>query len=403
MARPTTAPEPSQARAVASPPSTFTPPRGKFKGIRWTTTSAQVYARVDGKFVSQRFPLDTPLTRLKAARERLHAKHKHGMADPNEPVAESELFPADADEYLALIRDMVSFVDREYEIQCWAKAFATKRRRDIEGRDITKVLQQWKVNGGARGGPLSNASLNRRRTALMSMWTKLDGKAARNPVRDVDPFDESENLEPIRAHDPKILYRLLARIGRRKWKRRRPTHRGTPHRMSKTRARLRLILHTGWPHAQIMRLLPEHINWKAERVRVPGRRKGKGKKAPRVVPVFAGAVTALKAFAEADAWGPFSTSSMHSALARAIKDENAWRAAHKKPPLPHIRPYDFRHTALTEMARHITDDRVIQELALHSNPSQTRRYTDSATATRVLTAVDAVKKAVAKDRGIGQK
>lgn len=368
------------------------------KGIRRTPTSWQVYARVKGQFVSERFPLDTPLSVLKDARERLLGKRKHGLVDPNENVDESQLFPADAREYLALVKDMPSFDDREHEINCWAKAFAKKRRADIEGKDISKVLQEWKVSGGVDGGPLSNASLNRRRTSLMSMWTKLDGKSARNPVRDVDKFDESENLEPIRAHDPRILYRLLARIGQRKWKRRRPKHRGRPHAPSKTRARLRLILHTGWPHAQVMRLLPEHINWKTEHVRVPARRKGKGKKAPRVVPLFAGAVVALRAFEAADAWGPFSTSSMHTALARAVKDENAWRKRRGKRPLSHIRPYDFRHTALTEMAKVITDERALQELSLHSSASQTRRYTDSATTARVQAAVDAVKRATAGGR-----
>lgn len=376
--------QPARAGALpSSPASTFTPPRGKFKGIRWDASSAQVYARINGKFESERFPLDTPLPKLKDARDRLYSKYKHGMVDPNEDVDESELFPADGRAYLELVKDMPSLDDREYEIRCWSKAFATRRRRDIEGRDIAKVLQEWKLTGGADGGPLSNASLNRRRTALMSMWSKLDGKSARNPVRDVDPFDESANLEPVRAHDPRILYRLLARIGRRKWKTRRPSNRGRAHTPSKTRARLRLILRTGWPHAQVKRLLPEHIDWKLQVVRVPARRKGKGKKKPRVVPVFPGALTALRRFQEADAWGEFSTSSMHSSLARAIKDENAWRHEHGKPPLPHIRPYDFRHTFGTELAKITSDERFIQEVMLLTNPSQVRRYTDAATSQRL--------------------
>lgn len=350
-------------------------------GIRRTGSGWQVFARVRGRFVSEHFPPQTDLSALKAARERLIAQYKHGLVIPG--YTDGPGFAADAQEYLDLVRTMPSYDDRAYEIGEWAKVFGRTPRSQITGRDIRRVLERWRKTGSATGGPLSPSSLNRRRTALMSLWTTLDGRSAVNPVRDVPPFPERSS-EQIRAVDPRVLYRVIARVGRSAWKSRRPEFQGTRRSATKTRARLRLMLWTGWPQTQIMRLTPADIDWKQEAVRVSARRKGKGTR-PRWVPLFPGAVIALRAFVAAEAWGPFSTSGMHKAFQRALAEENAHRARYRKPAV-HARPYDLRHTALTEMARAITDERALQELALHSSPFQTRRYTEGATADRLLRA-----------------
>ena len=46
----------------------------QMKGIRRTATGFQVFARVNGKFKSRRFPADTTETKLIDARERLRAE-----------------------------------------------------------------------------------------------------------------------------------------------------------------------------------------------------------------------------------------------------------------------------------------------------------------------------------------
>jgi integrase len=286
---------------------------------------------------------------------------------------------------------MRSAVDRIYEIACWAEAFKGRTRASITAADIRRVLEQWRRTGRQDGhGGLALSSLNRRRTSLMGLYTALDGRAAPNPVRDVPKYDESGNQE-IRAADPRLLYRIIARVGRRKWKARRWRRKGTnpkAQRVSKTRARLRLMLWTGWPQAQIMRLTLGDYDKAHQTVWIGRRRKGKGAKGRRVPLMGPGAVRAMQAFIAAHAFGEFSTSAMHSAFARAVAEENAHRAQHNKPALTGLHPYVLRHTFGTEIAKVISDERAIQELMLHATPIQTRRYTEAATHGRLLMARD---------------
>lgn len=337
-------------------------------GIRRTPASWQVFAKVRGEFRSKCFPLDTGTLELKRQRDLLKTESYYGrLLD----AAHGPGFAAEAKSYKALVTGMPSYRDRAYEVDAWARAFGDRPRATITGRDIRAVLERWRLDGRADGtGGLSLSSLNRRRTSLMALWTALDGRSAANPVKDVPPYTEHQN-EQVRAQDPRILYRLIARVGRR-----RPP--------SKTRARLRLMLWTGWPQKQVMALRPADIDWTPgrEAARVSGRRKGKGSP-PRTVPLLPGAVRALRAFEAAEAWGPFSTSAMHSSMARAVAEENAWRARLSKPPIAPVRPYDLRHTFGSELAKRLTDERAIQEFMLHRTPQQTRRYTESATAERL--------------------
>lgn len=342
-------------------------------GIRRRKHVWQVYAKVHGKFVSKSLPLSTELGPLKEARRRLINRAKYGLPDEDEEGGKT--FAQDAAEYLKLVKHMPSYDDREYEIKEWAKAFAGRLRAGITSRDIRAVLERWRKTGRADGtGGLAVSSLNRRRTALMSLWTTLDGKSGVNPVRDVPEYDESQN-EQIRAFDPRVLYRVIARVGRRK------VNKGV-----KTRARLRLMLWTGWPQAQIMRLKREHLDLMRERAFIVGRRKGKGTKNV-TIPLLPGAIVAAKAFIAADAFGTFSTSAMHSAFARAVERENESRARKGLAPLEGCYPYTLRHTFGTEIAKRLTDERAIQELMLHATPLLTRRYTEAATAQRVVDAM----------------
>lgn len=353
-------------------------------GVRWTPTSLQVFARVDGRFRSKRYPLDTDEAVLVRARERLIAHAKFGT--PREKT--EAMLGQDAKRYLALVKAMPSFDDRRYDIGQWVAKLGRRVRASITSADMRRVLEEWRVSGLATGkGGLSNGSLNRRRTALMHLYTLLDGRAAANPVKDVEVYDESDS-EQIRAVDPKALYRIIGRVARLRWKARRRTHQGTRRAPSKTRARLRLMLWTGWPQKQIMRLTAADIDWQDQTVWIRRRKKGKkrkGAKARRIPLLHEGAVRALKAFVAADAWGEFSTSGMHKSFRLALAAENASRARKKLPPIE-ARPYDLRHTFGTEAAKRLTDERALQELMLHSSPAQTRRYTEAATSDRLLKA-----------------
>lgn len=273
------------------------------------------------------------------------------------PDQKGPRFQEDVEAYLQAVAAMPSISDRRRDMRLWASVFRGKTRNEITPLEIRTQLAIWRTSG------YEPSTCNKRRTALMSFYTKLNGRSGFNPVRDVEPFPEDTADEP-RAQHPVTIYRVLALMG-----------------PSKTRARLRVILTTGWPHAQVRKLRPEHLDFARARAWVTPRRKGKGHKGVWL-PLLPAAITALRAFHQADAYGAFSHSSMYTSFQRAVRKLNARRATHNLPPL-RIRPYDLRHTFGTWLAHRITDERAIQELMLHSRIEQQRRYNDAATAGRV--------------------
>lgn len=338
------------------------------KGIRQTPHGWQVYAKVNGKFVSEHFKRDTTISALKKARNMLIARERIGVEkpDPDQPT-----FTDDVETYLAMVGAMPSFQDRAYHMRQWASVFGQAQRKAITTPEIRAQLEIWRAKGSVEGGPLTAASLNRRRTALMSFYRALEGRGGPNPVTDVPKYSEHAS-EALRAIRPRLAYRLIARLGRK----RRP---------SKTRARLFVMLWTGWPQKQIAQLKPEHLDLKRSRVWVTSRQKGKGVKG-RWIPVLPGAVHALEKFVAAGAFGPFSASAMHTAFVKALTAENAARERKKLRPVS-ANPYSLRHTFGTELAKRLTDERVIQTLMLHSTPGLTRRYTEGATEERLASAL----------------
>src|SRR4029077_10760026 len=81
---------------------------------------------------------------------------------------------------------MPSYKDRKRDIELWVAAFRARRRTSITTREIDEQLQQWMDEGYAA------STVNNRRTALMAMWTALDGRGAANPVRESQIFEEPE-------------------------------------------------------------------------------------------------------------------------------------------------------------------------------------------------------------------
>lgn len=326
----------------------------KVRGIRRTPTGWQAYVRVGGKLYAKRYPPDTLISTMKAWREDRRVSARTGVALPS--LSDTPTFADDVVRYFEIIgQKMPSLPERKHHLAEWSTVFAGRYRRTITPQEIRAQLERWR-------GAHADSTVNRYRTALMSLYTVLDGKSAANPVRDVPRYHEGEG-EP-RAQSYGTIYRLLALI-----------------RPSKTRARLRVLAWTGWPHAQLKRLKPEHLNWQAQRAYVTPRRKGKGGTG-RWLPLLPAAVTALKDFDRWNAWGSFSHSAMHSALQRAVVKLNARRDEYGHRAIT-MRPYDLRHSFGTMMARLIRDERALQELMLHSTPMQTRRYTEAAVNYRV--------------------
>lgn len=333
----------------------------------------QVYVQVGGQFRSRTFPADTPLRALIEERERLRLETRYGVqvfAD-----ADQRTFRQDAAAYLRLVEGMPTYQDRKYRIDQWVAVFGSRPRQSITPREIRAQLERWRKHGRHDGGPLSLGSLNQRRTALMAMYTALDGAQAVNPVKDVPPYDERYS-ERVRAESMLTCARLIRRLRVR----------------GKMRAVLYALLWTGWPHALLAEITSDDIDAARGRVRVVRRRKGKGM-APAWIPVVPRAIIALRRLVAREATGKHSTSSLHKALRRAIESENAWRRAQNaKAGRPvwslvdeRFSPYGLRHSFATWAAGRIRDDRALKEL-LRTN--SIKRYTEGALADRLEAARD---------------
>lgn len=349
------------------------------EGIRRTARGFQAYVWVvdhthpkGGFQASKRFPPDTAISVMKRWRETRRLR-----LDAPEPAGPG--FDEDAGAYLETVATMPSYQDREKHIHDWIAVFGHRPRRSIASWEIDAQLQAWLAQGYAA------SSVRHRRTALMHLWSKLDGRSAPNPVKDT-ARPVSDDGAP-RWVPPDLAEAFFTQIRR-----------------GATRARLMLIRWSGIPHTQLEQIRPEHIDWTLGGVWVSRRRKGKGAKA-RMVPLLPPAIDALREMKRYDAFGAFSRRSMRVTLERArralvkqleagtlkLSPESA-ALLRKDTKGERVRPYDFRHTFGT-MLRFLTPDaKARQQFMLHSDPRQTARYEEAAADPMLVTVRDAVAK-----------
>lgn len=330
-------------------------------GIRRTPSGWQAYVRLDRQLYTKHFPPDTPLTEMKTWREKKKARNLLRVEEPTR--VDGDTLADDCTRYLASVKEMRTYTDRAYRILQWRDALGSNReRKTVTSVEIRQQLERW------RGKGLTPGSLNLRRTALMHLWTVLDGKSAPNPVKDVPRYREV----PRALRLPTIAQAETA-IANVRW----------DWKVSKTRARLRVLLWTGWPAAQLMHVTPADLQLRRRRALVRGRQKGTGTR-DRWLPLLPQAVKALQDMKTAKAFGPFDTSSMHSSLQRACD----------RAKIPRFRPYDLRHLFLTTVALAAKDDRAVAELAMHSDIRMVRRYTEQSVSPRLKVALATVAKSL---------
>jgi integrase len=307
------------------------------KGIRQVGGVLQAYVTVRGRFHSKTFPSGTPVMVLKDWRERTRAEWKYGT-----PKQSGRSFADDAADYMRSARLTIrSQTTRQHDINAWVEVFGPRQRASITAAEITDVLLRWRTNGRHDGQPLKPGTVNGRRAALMAMYRSLDGKAHPNVVKDTPRFDASDSAQ-LRAV-PLLTLAMIIRQTR-------------PHTLN--RARLRVLMWTGWPNQLLKGITPADIDWQHSRVRLPARKKGKGQPSAWV-PVLPRALAALRIFHKLKAYGDF----LNDRLFKAWKVAQAKANAHRDVPLPHIRVYDIRHSFLTWAASIVKDDRAMKELA----------------------------------------
>lgn len=310
--------------------------------------------------------LQTFVASFKVERERLHKERRARQVD------ELGTFARDADTYLALnvVQAMPSYTDRQREIARWVKAFGRRPRATITARDIDEQLQAWRDAGAAA------STVNKYRTALMSLYTRLGGRGAANPVRQTRTFEEPAPEPRGLPYD--LITRLLEAMPRQRSAPEKGV-KGSRARGSKTRVRLEIMAWTGMTPAQIKALRPEHLNLKERWYLSPSRRKGHRRpRHPRPLvrkPMTREAHDAFARFVKLKAWGAFSTRALRYTLERARKKvEQALRKKRPTAVVPKVRPYDFRHSFGTELFRQTGNLPLVAEMLDHSSLQMTRRY-----------------------------
>lgn len=320
------------------------------KGIVRTERGWRVFVRVHpgpGGLKSKRFPSTATLTEMKQWREDQRVAHRQA---PKTPVTRGTL-AADIQRYLKLVATMPSLKDRARDLRDWEAVFGMRPRHQLTRDDYRLVLNDWRLHGN-KGKPLAASTVNHRRTALMHLYTTLDGKAAPNPLREIEPFPEPPP-QP-RAVALKELRAILELMPK-----------------SKTRARLKVLCWTGIRgRSELGQMKPEHVNLKDRICWVPT---GKGG-TPRELVLNTHGVKAWQEFIDLKAWGRYQKDSLRHSFIRAWTKVNAQRLADELDPLPKIRVYDFRHSIATALLKAGADLADVQSHLGHTSPRMTRRY-----------------------------
>lgn len=336
-----------------------------------------------GKGNSRRFKKGTDLKVMKAWQRRRLAEL--ATAPAQKPASQRHTLRADVPRFLATIPEGPQRKGFDAVLAAWlATPLATMHRSDITALDVRTQLAKWGSKGGRSKTGFAASTLNHRLSALRTLYRTLDGADAPNPCDGIAKFKEPEDENRGVTFDLAEL--ILSYI-----KDRGGVH--TPVRETKARIRLQVMLFTGLPPAQVMRIHRSHIDFDHGTLLTTPRRKGKGAPARRL-PLLPRAVEVLRAFDRANCYGPFSTSPVRRAWEEAKRKVlETITEATSRELIAGLRPYDLRHTFLSEVYRHSGDHRAARELGLHSDERTTNRYTGAAVSERAQKAVQALQAA----------
>jgi len=298
----------------------------------------RAFVRVQGKLYSKRFAPHLPVQAAKDWRQDQRGRIKFAPKPP-EPKPAPPTLDADIVSYLGSVKAMAGYAERERHLTLWQAALGgTRARATIEPFEIQAVLHHW------RQGGLAADTCNKRRTALMALWHRLDGRSAYNPVREVPRF------RPPQPTARGLDYPTIRKIFRK-----------MPE--SATKIRLEVMAYTGLRPVQVKRLQRADWDRAANRLTLPATGKGHGTRR-QTVPLLPEAVTALRRFDREQLWGTAFGSAPMALV---------WRRALKRVGLRGTVPYDLRHSFGTAAYLVTGDLRAVQTLMGHSAIRMTER------------------------------
>jgi integrase len=346
-------------------------------GWRRKGNRLQAYVRLHahvGGLKTKSYPLTTEPRVIQEWIDKTSLKYR-----TKHPKTEPGTFAADIAAYLPLLADRPKLrAARAVHLAWWAACvgtngirFGARQRETLEPVELERALTALLAAGKAP------STVKKYRMALFHLFTKLNGKNGENPLRDVRPPREADPLP--KALPVSIIAAILNAMPDR--------GQGLRHQdratVSKTKARLRVIATTGIPHAQLRQITAKDLEWDEPSVLVRGRKKGSGTRTARL-PLTPAGVEAFRAMAAAEAWGPFSASSMNASFQRGIthlcatlkeKPETRALGDRLERDLADATPYSLRHSFLTEAQLATGNVAATQRLAMHADIRMTQRYT----------------------------
>lgn len=335
------------------------------KNIRWRRGKPQAYTEVGGTPQYKTFAKNTPIAEIREWIDKAAKK-----PDQQNTTLDGS-FGADIEDYKKRITALPTYKQKAAHLELWAQALGRDRsRRTITPGEIDAVMQMWlttpsRPKKGRPSGPqgIDSQTVRKRRTSLLSLFVKLDGKAAENPVR------ASRNPAPkkaeLRGTDYITIARIIAAMPDHK-----DTLKGSPQKLNETKLRVAGLAYTGLPPGILATIRPSDVNLKTNTYRVTERVKGGGVEA-RTLQLTPQGAAAFKALIAAGALRKFAVGPVNVAFKRACR----------RIGVSGLTVYDLRHSFGAQLYRVTKDPKAVARFMLHAEGStQTARYTKRAEA-----------------------
>lgn len=309
-------------------------------------------SRVNQRRREKRFPPSAGMREIKAWQATVRAIfNREGLRVPRDTLA------SDVPRFMRVMQQRLTCpAHRRHEIEAWLSRFGGRRRHTIEREEVRQQVIDWEAEGFAA------STVNHRLSALSQLFDVLDGEGAHNPVRGIrrlrEPAAKPDGRLP--ATIQQVFAALTARVS-------------AQNRGWRTLARLQVIAMTGMRHSQVMRLELDHVCLDHDPPYVIVVDPGKDGE-PHAKPLTPDGVAAFRLFAQVDAWGPFSQSSVYK----------SWKAACAAAGVKFFNPYKLRHSYATTLRAQGMDLADVQVLMGHKSAKTTQRY--AGIAPRKLTA-----------------
>lgn len=219
----------------------------------------------------KRFPPDTPLKQIKGWQDETRVSLRQIA-----PTYRRGTLTKDVQDYLAKVKpthiDERAYKQKERDIEAWLNRFGHRVRLTITANEMNDQLWTWRKTRSAK-------TCNHRRGALAHLFVVLDGKSAKNPVRDAVRFPTPDPKPKAISLD--VIDRVLNEMATG----------------CRTQAWLRLMRWTGIRPSQIDRLRQQRDNFRLDdappHVIVP---RGKRGRVVRLPFVAADALSAARTF-----------------------------------------------------------------------------------------------------------